>query len=150
MMESITEFIYPTDYEPPQLPNPVPAPGSKEEQNQWMRNRFAFIFPSMFNTRNTGETLDVWADPVLAEKHTWDVTLTTELVRLAGFKSYGPESIFIRMPVFSSCRAGGLTRLKEGEWHLLSTQLSPLKLDDTRTNRQRVTLVRIDPATTDP
>jgi hypothetical protein len=48
------------------------------------------------------------------------------------------------MPVFSSFRTGGLVRLAEGEWRLLSALEAPRGVDGKATGKSWLTLVRVD------
>lgn len=131
-IEIIREFIYPTEYEPPELPNNV---GSQFIDN----NDFGFssgtastfpvtpATPTAFETRNTGVILEV--EPTLGDDgYTIDLRFAPEIVEFEGFINYGspiqstgtdrlgnPVSITItdnriEMPVFSTRRVNtGLT-----------------------------------------
>lgn len=94
-VEVIREFIYPTEYDPPEIPNQVgstggligPGGGSTAAIPVTPAN------PTAFETRNTGVTLEV--DPVLgADEFTIDLSLSPEVVEFDGFINYGT-------PIFS-------------------------------------------------
>ncbi|MDP0490958.1 MAG: type II and III secretion system protein [Verrucomicrobiota bacterium JB023] len=127
-IEIIREFIYPTEYEPPELPNQVGATGSTDGLGS-----SSGIFPvtpstpTAFETRNTGVTLEI--QPTIgASDFVIDLRFAPEIVEFEGFINYGspitsPASdVFgnaisvtitenrIEMPVFASRRVNtGLT-----------------------------------------
>ena len=90
----IREFIYPTEYDPPEIPNQVGSTGG----GFFPGGVGATIpvtpaTPTAFETRNTGVTLEV--DPVLgADEFTIDLSLSPEVVEFDGFINYGT-------PIFS-------------------------------------------------
>lgn len=90
-IEVIREFIYPTEYEPPELPNSV---GSGQGGAGIGGGQGASIFPvtpatpTAFETRNTGVTLEI--EPVIGENnYTIDLRFAPELVEFEGFINYG-------------------------------------------------------------
>ncbi|BCU76292.1 hypothetical protein [Luteolibacter sp. LG18] len=147
--ESIREFIYPTEYEPPELQptkEPANAP-AKADPNMfsWLSATLTKATPTAFETRNTGTTLEALGMPVTTAKDAWDILATVEDVALLGFNASGEKEMHIEMPCFSSFRTGGLTRLRLGEWRLLSVMSPPGGLDPARPKDRWVTLIRIDP-----
>lgn len=142
--ESITETIYPTEYEPPELPSTSQKPDPATQSGKALEDALRSSCPSAFETRNTGHTLEAVAHPVSAEKAGWDVSVTLEDVELAGMSTFGPEELMVKMPQFTSFRTGGLLRLKEGEWRLVSVVDPPRGISPTASGKQFVTLVRID------
>lgn len=143
--ESITESIYPTEYEPPELlPPSAPKPDPATPIGKAFEAAMKSCSPTAFETRNTGHTLEAVAHPVSAEKASWDVALTLEDVELAGMSTFGPDELMVKMPQFTSFRTGGLLRLKEGEWRLVSVMDPPRGISPVPTGKQFVTLVRID------
>lgn len=92
-IEIIREFIYPTEYEPPELPNQV-AVGGGLGGNAAGGNAGGNIFPvtpatpTAFETRNTGVTLEV--EPTLGDDgYTIDLRFAPEIVEFEGFINYG-------------------------------------------------------------
>ena len=90
-IEVIREFIYPTEYDPPEIPNQV---GSTLIDNDLGGAGSTAGFPvtpatpAAFETRNTGVTLEV--DPVLGpDDLTIDLNLSPEVVEFEGFINYG-------------------------------------------------------------
>ncbi|MEC5126271.1 Amuc_1098 family type IV pilus outer membrane protein [Verrucomicrobiales bacterium BCK34] len=92
-VEVIREFIYPTEYDPPEIPNTFGGtqtvsltPGGTGSSGGGFPVTPAT--PTAFETRNTGVTLEV--DPVLgADEYTVDLSLAPEVVEFSGFINYG-------------------------------------------------------------
>ncbi len=90
-IEIIREFIYPTEYEPPELPNAVQVGGGNNDDGG---GQGANVFPvtpatpTAFETRNTGVTLEV--EPTLGDDgYTIDLRFAPEIVEFEGFINYG-------------------------------------------------------------
>jgi len=89
-IEVIREFIYPTEYDPPEIPNQFGATGAVVGAGGGGGGAFPVTpaTPTAFETRNTGVTLEV--DPVLgADEFTIDLNLAPEVVEFDGFINYG-------------------------------------------------------------
>ncbi len=91
-IEIIREFIYPTEYEPPELPNSVGTSGGIGGNGTAATGGSIFpvtpATPTAFETRNTGVTLEV--EPILGEDgYTIDLTFKPEIVEFEGFINYG-------------------------------------------------------------
>lgn len=89
-IEVIREFIYPTEYDPPEIPNQFGSLGSITTGGVSTGGGFPVTpaTPTAFETRNTGVTLEV--DPVLgADEYTIDLNLAPEVVEFDGFINYG-------------------------------------------------------------
>lgn len=131
-IEVIREFIYPTEYEPPELPNSVGA-----TDGGGVGAAGAAIFPvtpatpTAFETRNTGVTLEI--EPTIGENnYTIDLRFAPEIVEFEGFINYGspiqspasdalgnPIQITItenriEMPVFSTRRVNTALTIYDG------------------------------------
>ena len=132
MIEVIREFIYPTEYEPPELPQSVGTTSTGGDDAGAGGGGVAIFpvtpaTPTGFETRNTGVTLNI--EPTIGENnYTIDLNFIPELVEFEGFINYGspiqtlgqdafgnPVSITItenriEMPVFATRRVNtGLT-----------------------------------------
>lgn len=90
-IEIIREFIYPTEYEPPEIPNSV---GVTNNGNGGQDYEGGAIFPvtpatpTAFETRNTGITLEV--EPTVGpDKRFIELSLQPEMVEFQGFVNYG-------------------------------------------------------------
>jgi general secretion pathway protein D len=93
-IEVIREFIYPTEYDPPEIPNQFGGStvltGGLGGGGASTGGGFPVTpaTPKAFETRNTGVTLEV--DPVLgADEFTIDLNLAPEVVEFDGFINYG-------------------------------------------------------------
>lgn len=114
-IEVIREFIYPTEYDPPELPNVVAGGAFPVTPAN----------PTAFETRSTGVTLEV--DPVIgADGFTIDLNLAPEVVEFDGFVNYGsPISAGasttpitanrIVMPVFSTRKVTTAVTVWDGQ-----------------------------------
>ena len=86
-IEIIREFIYPTEYEPPELPSSTGGGGNGTVVQS---NIFPVTpaTPTAFETRNTGVTLEV--EPTLGDDgYTIDLSFAPEIVDFEGFINYG-------------------------------------------------------------
>ncbi len=122
-IEIIREFIYPTEYEPPELPNSIGATGGQGGGLGVGSNSGIFpvtpATPTSFETRNTGVTLEI--EPTIdSNNFVIDLRFAPDIVEFEGFVNYGspiqsPATDFlgnpttvtitenrIEMPVFSS------------------------------------------------
>lgn len=91
-IEVIREFIYPTEFEPPEIPQDFGGGGSLFGGGGTGATGNSFpvtpTTPTAFETRNTGVTLEV--EPVLgADGYTIDLMLAPEVVEFEGFVNYG-------------------------------------------------------------
>ena len=98
-IEIIREFIYPTEYDPPEIPNSFgnnlqgsnnssSLPGLNPSPATVSTFPVTPATPTAFETRNVGVTLEV--DPVVgANGYTIDLNLNPEVVEFEGFINYG-------------------------------------------------------------
>ena len=126
-IEIIREFIYPTEYEPPELPNTVGTTGGLGTDGSSGIFPVTPATPTAFETRNTGVTLEI--QPTIgANDYVIDLRFAPEIVEFEGFINYGSPITSpatdafgnatsvtitenrIEMPVFASRRVNtGLT-----------------------------------------
>jgi len=136
-IEVIREFIYPTEYEPPELPNSVGTNGGGAGGAGGIGGGGASSFPvtpatpTAFETRNTGVTLEI--EPTIGENnYTIDLRFAPEIVEFEGFINYGspiqspatdalgnPIQVTItenriEMPVFSTRRVNTALTIYDG------------------------------------
>jgi general secretion pathway protein D len=94
-IEIIREFIYPTEYEPPEIPqtfggqnnnqNALPGAGGGAQNNSFPVTPAT---PTAFETRNTGVTLEI--EPTIGENDfVIDLRFVPEIVEFEGFINYG-------------------------------------------------------------
>ena len=94
-IEIIREFIYPTEYEPPELPNSVGQPAAASAAGGGIvggggGGSFPVTpaTPTAFETRNTGVTLEI--EPTIGENDfVIDLRFVPEIVEFEGFINYG-------------------------------------------------------------
>lgn len=146
--EAITEMIYPTEYEPPELPpstlTPADARKPTNAWERWLEAAGKYAVPTSFETRNNGATFEALAQPVTIEQGSWDVALSYRRTEHPGSTHYGDDSLMIEMPIFTTFRTGGLLRLKEGEWRLLSVMEPPRGPEGKASELRWVSLVKIE------
>lgn len=119
-VESIRETIYPTEYEPPQLPGTQSSRFAQPPQQQPLVRPEP---PSAWETRNVGTTLEI--EPCLADTGRMvDLRFVPEIIQLARldtFKEYidwwGDASI--RMPVFQTWRTNTSMTLLAGQFAMV-------------------------------
>ena len=91
-IEIIREFIYPTEYEPPELPNSVGGGGVGGGGGIIGGGAQSFpvtpATPTSFETRNTGVTLEI-APNIGANNFVIDLNFAPEIVEFEGFINYG-------------------------------------------------------------
>jgi general secretion pathway protein D len=90
-IEVIREFIYPTEYEPPEIPQSVGNNGGQQNQNGASGGGNVPVTPATptaFETRNTGVTLEI--EPTIGENDFMiDLRFVPEIVEFEGFINYG-------------------------------------------------------------
>ncbi len=90
VIEIVREFRYPTQFDPPKIPET--AGSHRVTIPEWADHRNAFpvtpTTPTGFETRNTGVTLEV--EPVVGpDGVTIDLNLVPQVVEFEGFINYG-------------------------------------------------------------
>src|SRR6202012_2495825 len=92
VIEIIREFRYPTEFDPPQIPQTFGGTGSGSGTGVTLNTNGSFpvtpTTPTSFETRNTGVTLEV--EPVVGpDGYTIDLNLVPQVVEFEGFINYG-------------------------------------------------------------
>ncbi|MGI8605448.1 MAG: Amuc_1098 family type IV pilus outer membrane protein [Verrucomicrobiales bacterium] len=138
-IEVIREFIYPTEFEPPEIPQDFGSSNVGGGLLGLGQQRSASVSsfpvtpttPTAFETRNTGVTLEV--EPTLGQDgYTIDLTLAPEVIEFEGFINYGspiqtgatdalgnPTTVIltenrIEQPVFSTRRLNTAVTIWDG------------------------------------
>ncbi|MEM7699137.1 MAG: hypothetical protein AAF236_12120, partial [Verrucomicrobiota bacterium] len=138
--ESVENYIYPTEYDPAEIPNSVTLSDGAEAP-------ITGVTPTAFEQRNLGVTLEV--DPVLsADSTVIDLNLAPELVSLAGYSVWATEDsdpLFqARMPTFHTMKITTQATTQDGEYTFLGTT-RPLKAaDENREDAIVLNFVRAD------
>jgi general secretion pathway protein D len=156
LIEIIREFIYPTEYEPPELPNSI---GGGVDGGGGLGGN-AGIFPvtpatpTSFETRNTGVTLEI--EPTIGSNDmVIDLRFAPDIVEFEGFVNYGspiqsPATDFlgnpttvtitenrIEMPVFSSRRVTTALTIFDG----YTVAVGGLMREDVQTVEDKVPIL---------
>lgn len=94
ILKSVREFIYPTEYDPPEIPTQVGnvnANNNNNNNNQGPSSSFAPMTPAnptAFETRELGSLVQV-EGTIGPDNYTIDLTMTPEVSRFEGFVNYG-------------------------------------------------------------
>lgn len=145
LAESINEFIYPTEYEPPKFPKHLGTSGEESglslDEVQALEKLFSFS-PTSFETRNLGTTLEIEPtsgaddkiiDLRLAPDMVWH---TGETVWVERKDSLGNISK-IQMPKIYSLRTTTALTCKEGQY-VFAAALSPKDAEGTTDPSRKV------------
>lgn len=137
-IESISEHIYPTEYEPPELSNEIEL--NKVNDKDTASQLRTPATPTAFETRNVGSTFEIEPN-IGADDRVIDLRMAPELTFGVGFKSYqqmndglGNKNEII-MPRFYSLRTSTGLTMMDGEYRLASVH-SP-KADDGEVDFKR-------------
>ncbi|MCG8602358.1 MAG: hypothetical protein MI807_19595 [Verrucomicrobiales bacterium] len=134
-VESIAEFIYPTEYDPPST---VTGTEAKSPRIRLAPQATAF------ETRNLGMTLEV--DPVLgADDRTIDLNLAPEIVYLVDQENYGSfdgddHEVEVVMPTFYTMKTTTQITMIDGQYTFLGAH-SPFNEDTLRMDSERKVLL---------
>jgi len=148
--DSIVEEIYPTEYEPPEIfPDRVVEQIRQEKMPETLNELISSVLvgasPTSFDTRNTGFTFEAAVQRVTGEAGCWDISLSIEDVIFVRMKGFEPEALHVEMPVFANFRTGGLHRVQESRWQMVSATARPNRTAENNERLSWVTLVRVDP-----
>lgn len=132
--ESVEEFIYPTEYEPAELPKEIHFKDKEDaEEAKVTRRDFATgPTPTAFDTRNLGSTLEI--EPTLSENNKLiDLRFTPEIVYHVGNRIWAEwkgahGNAPVQMPTFYALRVNTSVVLADGQ-PLLVAALSPKNQD---------------------
>jgi len=91
ILKSVREFIYPTEYDPPEVPDSVGTAPADPGFVFLLESNFGPItpaHPTAFETRELGSLLQVEGS-IGPDNYTVDLTMTPEVSRFEGFINYG-------------------------------------------------------------
>ena len=146
-VESIHEYIYPTEFDPASEVRTVERDGKSEVITT--RSENGLPLAAAFETRNVGTTLEV--DPVIgADNRTVDLNLAPELVYLVdhsewgGYKD-GESEVTVKMPSFYTMKVTTQITVLAGDYLLISAG-SPFDSDSGMPDRDRKVMcfVKVD------
>ncbi|MBU6170998.1 MAG: type II and III secretion system protein [Verrucomicrobia bacterium] len=117
-IEVIREFIYPTEYEPPEIPQSVGSTGGTSGGTGGSSTSTVPVTPATptaFETRNTGVTLEI--EPTIGENDFMiDLRFVPEIVEFEGFINYGS-------PIQTPAQAGFIQNVLDAAGNLISTEV---------------------------
>ena len=122
--ESIEEYIYPTEYEPAELPNEITVEGEDGAQKVNTRDFATGPTPTAFETRNLGTTLEI--EPTLQKDgRTVMLRFAPEIVHHVKNEVWSEwEGVHgrsdITMPVMFSMRVSTGVYVADGDYRLVS------------------------------
>lgn len=146
--ESVREVIYPTEYEPPELPQEVAVDKQTLASPDTVKALSGLVTPetpTAFETRNTGNTLEVQA-LLEADKKTIVLKLVPELVIDTGIKKFNARKdamgneIFMEMPLFYSIRCNTQAVMTSGVPQLVALQ-TPNGADGTPDRSRKLMVI---------
>lgn len=143
-IESIREEIYPTEYEPPELP--CGNPSNMRLPSDPPRNPL-FRTPTAFETRNTGVTFKV--EPLLDSDGTIDLRLNPEIVTRLRLETWmehvdqwGDGSM--RMPIYETWRFNSSINVAPGKFEFVSALTPKATAPVPAISRKILVFVRAD------
>jgi general secretion pathway protein D len=113
VIEIVREFRYPTQFQPPQIPQTVGAVTSRSDTDIISLGGSSSVpvtptTPTAFETRNTGVTLEV--EPVVGpDGVTIDLNLVPQVVEFEGFINYGSPILAPRSSFLDTVTGGIIT-----------------------------------------
>jgi general secretion pathway protein D len=113
VIEIVREFRYPTQFQPPQIPQTVGAVTSRSDTDIISLGGSSSVpvtptTPTAFETRNTGVTLEV--EPVVGpDGITIDLNLVPQVVEFEGFINYGSPILAPRSSFLDTVTGGIIT-----------------------------------------
>ena len=113
VIEVVREFRYPTQFQPPQIPQTVGAVTSRSDTDIISLGGSSTVpvtptTPTAFETRNTGVTLEV--EPVVGpDGVTIDLNLVPQVVEFEGFINYGSPILAPRSSFLDTVTGGIIT-----------------------------------------
>ncbi len=143
-VETIREAIYPTEYQPPELPNSIPMPPIPQPPSP----RPPGTTPTAFETRNAGVTFEI--EPTLGSNESIiDLRLAPEIVaqtRLVTSMEYRDKwgDASFRMPVFETWKLNTGVALMAGQFELVSAITPKPNAPAPATMRKILVFVRAD------
>jgi general secretion pathway protein D len=116
-IEVIREFIYPTEYEPPEIPDSVGGTSSSTTGVGGGSTPFIPVTPATptaFETRDTGVILEI--EPTIGENDFMiDLRFLPEIVEFEGFVNYGS-------PIMMPAQAGFITNVLNTAGEIIGTR----------------------------
>lgn len=145
-VESIHEFIYPTEYEPPELPGTFSSEKSGPEPGpDWTLGPV----PTAFETRNLGSTLEI--EPTVSEDNRFiDLRFVPEIVWHTGNVTWHEgkdrlgNTFHVRMPDMYTLRLNTSFTCISGQYTLAGVHSPKDEKGETDTSRKLMVFVKCD------
>lgn len=145
--ESVKEMIYPTEYEPAEIPNEVQINASTTAET--LARLATPPTPTAFETRNVGTTLEI--EPLVgADNKTIDLRFAPEIVKDQGETkwqtmkdSLGNEN-HISMPLFYTMRMSTGLTLQDGQYRFAGLHSPPAEDGEVDRKRKVMLFVKCD------
>ena len=131
LAEEITERIYPTEFEPPELPTQI---GNLPEDLENAKNMVTPATPSSFDTKNEGSTLEV--EITLQNQGIPEVRLYLSLIKLLGRQKWGQGVAETEMARFANQRINAVFKASPGQPVLVGTISPPAALQPKDSEKQ--------------
>ncbi len=147
-VESIREEIYPTEYDPSELPNEVKVDSDGEETANFPTTNVTAPTATAFETRNLGGTFE--CDPTISQDgQIIDLQMTPEIVKkvvtyVFGTFDDGRAKADIEMPIFYTERVKTQISLQRGQPTLLALLTPPDENGQPDRSRKHMVFVRAD------
>ena len=129
--EEITERIYPTEFEPPELPSEI---GNLPQDLEKAKNMVTPATPSAFDTKNEGSTLEV--EVTRPHQGIPEVKLSLSLIKLLGRQKWGQGVAEVEMPRFASQNIRTSFKASPGQPTLVGTIPPPEALQPKEAEKQ--------------
>ncbi len=139
--ESISEYIYPTEFE-----HPYSEVSTKENDTETTKKSSSSPTPTAFETRNVGATLEV--EPILGEDgSTVDLILKPEIVSLIGHSDWGTSAdgkVPMKMPTFRTYRINTSITVIKGQYHMAAALTPQNENNETDSSKKLLVFVKSD------
>lgn len=128
MVEGTDEIRYPTEWDPPHLPNQVPKENAVEVLKHWPLVGFT---PTAFETRNVGPSLEIEPVTPPADGRSLELTVSAGHTRFVRWLRYDAgalpsgEQLALEQPQFQSMKNTSTLRLQNGQRMLLGVHKVP-------------------------
>jgi hypothetical protein len=125
-IESVTEYPYPTEMDPPQGGPAVQADPPKQENPPPKVSRITSTAASAYATKNLGTTMEVEAT-VGEDGFTLDLNLQPELIFNLGTVSYGLGPSEVKQPKFQTLKSRSQLITFAGSTSMIASYDAPLR-----------------------
>jgi hypothetical protein len=128
MASAVEEMRYPTEFDPPHLPNGIPKDNAVEVLKNWP---LVGIMPTAFETRDIGAMFEFEPLALPSDGRSIEVAVTAQHVRFLRWSHYEAgvlptgERLTVDQPQFQCSKNAGTLRLRNGQRVLLGMHKVP-------------------------